>query len=165
MIFKNIFKKQKKGKKKEGEVGKDKGQKEELLKKAEEEKIGGKKEKKEKKGGVKKKVPGEAEKSGGILVRKKDNRTFAVLVKPWLTEKSSRLMPLSQYVFQVDKRTNKQRIKRAVEETYNVKVEKVRIVNIPRKKKSLGRFNGWKPSFKKAVVTLGKGHKIEIMPQ
>ena len=74
-------------------------------------------------------------------------------------------MSLNQYIFQVDKKASKKRIKEAVERTYNIKVEKVRIINIPRKKKNLGRYNGWKPSFKKAVVTLKEGHKIEIMPQ
>ncbi|MDD5738413.1 MAG: 50S ribosomal protein L23 [Candidatus Pacebacteria bacterium] len=89
----------------------------------------------------------------------------AVLSRPQITEKATLLQEENQYIFQVFKTATKPEVKKSVEEVYNVNVEKVRIINVDRKKKRLGRTTGWKKGYKKAIVTLKKGQEIEIIPR
>lgn len=77
------------------------------------------------------------------------------------TEKSSRDTKLGKYLFCVNKAANKIQIKKAVEVIYNVKVEEVNTVISPGKWRRVGRSEGRKPDWKKAVVTLKSGYKIE----
>jgi large subunit ribosomal protein L23 len=65
----------------------------------------------------------------------------------------------------VTKETNKIEIKRAVESNYNVEVTGVRIINIPRRKVRVGKNEGWKKGYKKAIVEVKKGQSIEILPR
>ena len=88
---------------------------------------------------------------------------LGVLVVPRLTEKSTRLSEtVNQYVFEVTDGVNTLRVKDAVEKKYGVKVKKVNMLNSPGKKVRLGRQVGWRKGFKKAIVTLEKGGKIEF---
>ena len=85
-----------------------------------------------------------------------------VLKKPVLTEKSLALQTEeNKYTFDVDLNANKTEVKIAVEKLFNVKVEKVNIVNVRPKKRRVGRYEGFKPSMKKAIVTLAEGQTIE----
>jgi large subunit ribosomal protein L23 len=77
------------------------------------------------------------------------------------TEKSARDAKLGKYLFCVNKVANKIQIKRAVEVIYNVKVEEVNTVISPGKWRRVGKSEGRKPDWKKAVVTLKSGYKIE----
>lgn len=77
------------------------------------------------------------------------------------TEKSTRDAKDGKYLFCVNKSANKIQIKRAVEAIYNVKVDEVNTVISPGKWRRVGRSEGRKPDWKKAVVTLKKGYKIE----
>ena len=88
-----------------------------------------------------------------------------ILDRPQITEKATFLMEKNQYIFQVFKDATKPEVEKAVEEVYGVNVEKVRIINVDRKKKRLGRTTGWTKGYKKAIVTLEKGQKIEIIPR
>ncbi|MEK7104087.1 MAG: 50S ribosomal protein L23 [Patescibacteria group bacterium] len=88
-----------------------------------------------------------------------------VLSRPQITEKATLLQEKDQYIFQVFKTATKPEVKKAVQEVYGVNVEKVRIINVDRKKKRLGRTTGWKKGYKKAIVTLQKGQEIEIIPR
>lgn len=88
-----------------------------------------------------------------------------VLSRPQITEKASLLQESNQYIFQVFKTATKPEVKKAVEEVYGVNVEQVRIINVDRKRKRLGRTTGWKKGYKKAIVKLRKGQDIEIMPR
>lgn len=78
------------------------------------------------------------------------------------TEKGSMLESARQYVFHVANKANKIEIKKAVEEIYKVKVESVNTAKVPHKMKrvryQLGRTSPWK----KAIVTLKEGNKIEV---
>lgn len=85
-----------------------------------------------------------------------------VLVEPMITEKSHQLMEANKYVFQVADSANKRQVAEAVKERYNVTVEKVNVVSIHPKKRVYGRTVGWKSGFKKAIVKLKEGDKIEI---
>ncbi len=86
-----------------------------------------------------------------------------VLRRPMVTEKVTRLQEqLNQYVFEVHPNANKLEIKQAVEERFKVRVDKVRTMNVRGKLKALGRFKGRRPDWKKAVVTLSEGEKIDL---
>ncbi|WP_127943001.1 MULTISPECIES: 50S ribosomal protein L23 [unclassified Mycoplasma] len=87
-----------------------------------------------------------------------------VIKSPVLTEKTYRQMAQQIYTFAVDPRTNKSEVKRAVEFIFNVKVKKVNIIKVDRKPKKMGRFAGFKPGYKKAIVTLKEG-SIAIFPE
>jgi large subunit ribosomal protein L23 len=85
-----------------------------------------------------------------------------ILVAPMVTEKSHALMSENKYVFEVSKVANKQQVIQAVKELYNVTAEKVNMVNIHPKKRVYGRTVGWKSGYKKAIVKLKEGDKIEL---
>jgi large subunit ribosomal protein L23 len=85
-----------------------------------------------------------------------------ILKKPVITEKSMDLVGQNKYTFLVDLVANKIEIKRAVEELFRVKVEKVRTIRYKgRLKRVRGRL-GRTPDYKKAIVTLKEGNKIDI---
>ncbi len=86
-----------------------------------------------------------------------------IIIRPVLTEKSTQLREAqNKYCFAIRQNANKSEVKRAVEETLNVKVKDVRIVNVLGKEKRLGRFVGKRPDWKKAIVTLKEGEKIPL---
>ncbi len=85
-----------------------------------------------------------------------------VIIKPVVTEKSMNLLVDNKYTFIVDKRANKTEIKNAIQNIFDVKVEKVYTMNVKGKPKRLGRFEGRTPNRKKAIVTLKPGQKIRL---
>ena len=87
---------------------------------------------------------------------------FDVLRAPKMTEKTLSLKEeANQFAFEVDKRSNKIQIKESIEKSFKVSVLKVRTMNVRGKKKRLGRYQGLKSSWKKAIVTLKEGDTIE----
>ena len=95
--------------------------------------------------------------------RKRMEGAYRVLKTPHITEKATDLMKNNQYIFKVYENTNKQEVKKAVESVYGVDVISVQIINIPRKRKRLGKNSGWKKGGKKAIVSIKKGQEIEII--
>ena len=87
---------------------------------------------------------------------------YRKLVRPVITEATTAAMALNKYIFEVSKDATKKEIGKAVEELYNVTVEKVNTTSLPAKRKQYGRTPGWKPGMKKAVVTIKQGDKIEL---
>jgi len=85
-----------------------------------------------------------------------------IIRRPHITEKTSGFAKGNKYVFRVETGKNKQSIRRAVELRYGVSVTSVNVINIPGKERRRGRQIGWKPGFKKAIVTLKEGQSIEI---
>jgi large subunit ribosomal protein L23 len=90
-----------------------------------------------------------------------------ILIKPVITEKMTLLQEQkNQYAFEVDSRASKVAIKNAVQKKFNVKVESIRTIHLKGKKKSQftkrGRFEGYRPTVKRAVVTLSKESKIDL---
>jgi len=151
MSILNIFKKKKEEKKKKEseKIRKEKrGEKEKVKKKEKEIK--------------EKKIEKEEKKE--IKIKGLKIAPFALRF-PHITEKATMLAEKNQYVFNVFERVTKPEIKKAIEEMYGVKVVKVRTINIPRKRRRLGRSEGFKSGYKKAIVTLKEGQKIEIMPK
>ncbi len=80
-----------------------------------------------------------------------------IIVKPIITEKSMDDMAEGKYTFEVSKRATKVEIKKAVEEIFNVEVEKVNTMNVIGKIKRQGMTSGRRPSWKKAIVKLKEG--------
>src|SRR4030042_4884657 len=97
--------------------------------------------------------------------RKKPVETYNVLKTPHITEKATDLTKENKYIFKVFPRTNKKEIKRAIEGLYNVDVVSVRIINIPPKRRRLGRTLGWRKGYKKAIIKIKEGQKIEVLPR
>lgn len=86
-----------------------------------------------------------------------------VLKRPVITERSSELMADKKYTFEVDVRANKTQVKDAVEQIFDVKVEKVNIMNYKGKFKRVGKFGGYTNKRRKAIVKLTADSKeIEI---
>jgi len=89
---------------------------------------------------------------------------YEVIKKPRLTEKGVGLQEAcNQIVLRVDPRANKNEIKQAAENLFNVKVEKVRTANVLGKQKRLGRYVGRTSDWKKAIVTLAEGSKVDFL--
>jgi len=88
---------------------------------------------------------------------------YQIIIKPVISEKSYNLIETeSQYTFQVDKRANKNQIKCAIEEAFDVKVHKVNTVNVKSKPKRQGFYRGRTATWKKAVIRLAEGERIEL---
>lgn len=86
-----------------------------------------------------------------------------IIKAPIITEKSANIASNEKtYVFKVDVKANKSQIKDAIEKIFNVKVEKVNTVNVHPKKKRVGRYAGMTNKYKKAIVTLVNGNKIDL---
>jgi large subunit ribosomal protein L23 len=86
-----------------------------------------------------------------------------IIVRPVISEKSYNLIETeNQYTFQVDKRANKSQIKHAIEEAFDVRVYKVNTVNVKGKPKRQGFYRGRTSSWKKAVIRLAEGERIDL---
>ena len=82
-----------------------------------------------------------------------------IIIKPIVTEKSMSDMEEGKYTFKVDRRINKSEIKKAIENVFGVKVEKVNTMNMQGKLKRQGAHEGRTPNWKKAIVTLKEDSK------
>ena len=88
---------------------------------------------------------------------------YSVLKRPLITEKSNLMKDeFNQIAFEVDRRANKIEIKEAVKKLFNVHVIKVRTFNMLGKRKRMGRSEGKKSDWKKAIVTLKEGERIDF---
>ncbi|MGC8976072.1 MAG: 50S ribosomal protein L23 [Candidatus Ratteibacteria bacterium] len=88
---------------------------------------------------------------------------YKIIKFPVITEKTTNLQNENKYVFCVDKKANKNQIKKAIEEIYKVNVEKVFVLNVKPKKKRYRFFiEGYKSGYKKAIVQVKEGEKIAI---
>jgi large subunit ribosomal protein L23 len=91
------------------------------------------------------------------------SRSNTQIIKyPIITDKGTRLLENNQYSFVVDRYSDKLTIKSAIEYLFNVKVIKVNTCRLPRKKKRVGKYIGWKPQYKKAIVTLSESDVINL---
>lgn len=86
---------------------------------------------------------------------------YKIIVRPVITEKSTWLKEKNREVcFEVDPKANKSEIKKAAEQLFKIKVERVRIQNKRGKKRRVGRSEGRKKDWKKAYVKLKEGEKM-----
>jgi len=115
---------------------------------------------------VKEKVePVSAKVSTGKTAGKKKNAKFSyeAIKQPHISEKASYLSEKDQYIFEISPNYNKKEIKNAVEGIYGVDVLSVNMIKIPSKRRRLGKTEGFRKSYKKAVVKIKNGQKIEIL--
>ncbi len=85
-----------------------------------------------------------------------------IIIKPIVTEKSMGLLADNKYTFIVENRANKTEIKNAIENIFNVRVEKVYTMVAKGKPKRMGRSTGRTPDRKKAIIVLKPGQKIKL---
>lgn len=104
-------------------------------------------------------------KSEGVwLPKKAEGFSYSIIKTPHISEKATDLAEKeNQYVFEVLNNSNKVEIKKAVEGVYGVKVLGVNIIKIPHKKRRIGRTQGFRKAYTKAVIKLKEGDKIEIL--
>jgi len=88
-----------------------------------------------------------------------------IIKYPIITDKATRLLSNNQYSFVVSAKSDKPAIKSTIEYLFNVKVVKVNTAHLPKKKKRIGQYIGWKPHYKKAIVTLSKDDTINIFAE
>ena len=89
--------------------------------------------------------------------------SYEAIKQPHISEKASYLAEKDQYVFEVSPNYNKQEVKKSVEGIYGVDILSVNMIKIPAKKRRLGKTEGFRKAYKKAVVTIKEGQKIEIL--
>lgn len=86
-----------------------------------------------------------------------------VIKAPIITEKSSSIASNNRkYVFEVDVNSNKIQIRQAIEKIFKVHVDKINTVNVHPKTKRVGKYSGLTNKYKKAIVTLAEGNKIDL---
>ena len=85
-----------------------------------------------------------------------------IIIHPIITEKSTERQDLGKYCFKVNKRANKKEIITAVRDAFNVEPVTCNVMNVKGKKKRVRYKQGYTASWKKAIVTLKEGDKIEI---
>ena len=95
----------------------------------------------------------------------KAGEAWRVLKTPHVTEKAAALSEKNQYVFKVWPRANKTEIGKAIKDIYGVDVLSVRIIKVPRKQRRLGKVQGWRKGYKKAIIKIKEGQKIEVLPR
>jgi large subunit ribosomal protein L23 len=102
--------------------------------------------------------PGEGGKESASM-----REAHQIIKRPLITEKSTKQKEEgNQIAFVVDLKASKIEIRQAVEKLFKVKVRRVHTMNLLGKRKRLGRFIGWKSDWKKAIVTLREGDRIEF---
>ena len=87
---------------------------------------------------------------------------YKVLHRPLITEKNSILQAQGKYAFKVAEEANKEQIKQAVEKAFKVTVTGVNVMTVPGKRRRMRGREVMSPSWKKALVTLKPGDKIEL---
>ncbi len=93
-----------------------------------------------------------------------ESQARELLIAPVITEKGTVLQEKNnQYLFRVSPRANKIQIREAVEKIFKVTVTSVRTVTVHGKMRRMGRSQGRKPSWKKAIVTLKEGESIDLV--
>ncbi len=88
-----------------------------------------------------------------------------LILKPIVTEKATRQMEENKYVFDVLPKATKPEIKAAIESLFDVSVTSVNTLKLPRKKRRVGRYIGYKAQYKRAIVTLKEGDSITLFPE
>ena len=88
-----------------------------------------------------------------------------IIKYPIITDKATRLLEKNQYSFIVNSSSDKVTIKVTIEYLFNVKVIKINTCQLPKKKKRVGKYIGWKSQYKKSIVTLADGDTINLFAE
>ncbi|MBI2025080.1 MAG: 50S ribosomal protein L23 [Candidatus Harrisonbacteria bacterium] len=87
-----------------------------------------------------------------------------LIKRPIITEKATAISALGKYIFLVDKKATAPEVKKAVEEIYKVNVIGINVINTRPKPRGGFRFPGEKAGYRKIIVTLKEGQKLDILP-
>ena len=98
-----------------------------------------------------------------IKSRKASGFSYDAIKQPHISEKATYLAEKNQYIFEISPNYNKKEIKKSIEGIYGVDVLSVNIIKIPAKKRRIGRSEGFKKGYKKAIIKIREGQKIEIL--
>jgi large subunit ribosomal protein L23 len=91
-----------------------------------------------------------------------NNIASKIIRQPIFNNKAILLLKQNKYCFIVHPKANKVVIKQSIESLFNVKVARINTLQLPKKKKGLGKFLGYTPQYKKAIITLVKENKINL---
>ena len=87
---------------------------------------------------------------------------YDIIKRPLITEKSTKLVDTGKYTFEVMQGVNKIEIKKAVEELFSVKVVSIKVINVRKKARRVGKYDGFAPAVRKAIVTLQAGQTLDV---
>jgi large subunit ribosomal protein L23 len=87
---------------------------------------------------------------------------YQIIIRPLITEKNTNWMMFNKYSFEVERNATKPQIKRAIENIFNVTVTKVHTMNVRGKRRRRGQEFGYTRDWKKAIVTLVEGDRIDL---
>jgi len=91
---------------------------------------------------------------------------YSIIEQPIVSERTALMkQQANKYVFRVRRDANKHEIRQAIEELFKVSVRKVHTVIMPGKKRRMGKFEGHRPDWKKAIVTLTAGQEISVVEE
>jgi large subunit ribosomal protein L23 len=108
-------------------------------------------------------VPAEPVAKNTSAKNKNASFSFEAIKQPHISEKASYLAEQNQYIFEISPDYNKHEVKNAIEGLYKVDVLSVNMIKIPAKKRRLGKTEGFRKAYKKAVIKIKEGQKIEIL--
>ena len=98
------------------------------------------------------------------VTKYKERDLADLILKPIITEKGTIQMELGKYVFDVLPKATKTDVRAAIESLFDVTVVKVNTLTLPRKKRRVGKFVGYKAQYKRAIVTLKEGDSLALFP-
>ena len=108
-------------------------------------------------------IPAERKEEGAKKAKSSETKeAYRILIKPLVTEKATNLVSQNKYSFVVNKKANKIEIAKAIKSLYGFEPQDINIINMGGKFVSYGRTSGKKKNWKKAIITLKPGNKIEI---
>lgn len=87
---------------------------------------------------------------------------YDIIKRPLITEKTTLLAEQGKYTFEVMAGANKIEVKNAVEKIFKVNVESVNIVSVRKKDRKVGKYSGFRPAVRKAIVTLQEGQTLDV---
>jgi len=87
---------------------------------------------------------------------------YDIIVRPLITEKSTKLVETRKYTFEVMQGVNKIEVKKAVEEIFKVNIIQVNMINVRKKERRVGKYEGFRPAVRKAIVTLAEGQTLDV---
>lgn len=91
---------------------------------------------------------------------------YEIIKAPIITEQSTKMIEShNRYTFKVDKRANKIEIKKAIEAIFKVKILSINTISVLPKYRKVGKHEGFRPAYKKAIVKLAEGQKIDAFTQ
>jgi large subunit ribosomal protein L23 len=111
------------------------------------------------------KSSGKSVKAKKVSKEKMPIHYFELIKKPHISEKALTFNSVNKYVFVVSRSANKSEIKKAIASLYGVVVKSVNTIKAPSKPKKFKGIPGIKSGYKKAIITLEKGNKIDVMKE